>query len=235
MMFKFAAAGFIAALGFASPAMAASLSINSIDGVWQNATPSVDGEGTNQIRWGAPAYDNGPSGYDFDPSGDMTVLDETSFVLGTFTHLNFPILAPGLTNVDLALSFMIEGVSDAITTVFSFDHWETHNEASVCANGDGQRVGVNNSFGCADLVSATLNDAQSETFDIDGVTYVLDITGFQHEGELMTSFWTEENATNEAHLLGSFRVVPTEVPLPASGMLLLGGLAGIAMVRRRRK
>ena len=236
MMFRPFVVGCVAALGFSSPAIAATLSVNSIDGVWQNSSVSVSGQGTSEIRWGTPAYTFGSkSGYDFDASSDLTVEDGTSFVLGTFTHLNFPIRQGVLSSVDLSLSFLIDGVADAITTVFSFDHWETHNEASVCANGAGQGEGVNNSYGCADRVVATLNNASSETFEIAGVTYALDITGFQHEDELMTEFWTRENATNQALLLGSFRVVPTEVPLPASGLLLLGGLAGLAMARRRQK
>lgn len=249
MMFRSLAVGLIATLGLVTPAMSASLSLNTIDGEWQNASPSVSGEGTNQIRWGTPVYttdglfysrlsyllNNGQqSGYNFDASGDMVVEEETTFVLGTFTHLNYPIRDTLLRSVDLSLSFMVEGVADAITSVFSFDHWETHNEAVVCANGDGQGIGRNNTNGCADRVTATLNEAMSETFMIDGVTYILDITGFLHEGELMTDFWTLENASNEALLVGSFRVVPSEVPLPASGLLLLGGLAGLAMARRRK-
>lgn len=250
MMFRNLAAGCIAALSLATPAISASLNLNSIDGEWQNASPSVSGEGTSEIRWGTPARTtDGPfysslsylrdtgeqSGYDFDASADMTVEDSTTFVLGTFTHLNFPIRDTLLESVDLSISFMIDGVADAITSVFSFDHWETHNEATVCANGDGQREGRNNANGCADRVTATLNEGMSETFEIDGVTYVLDVTGFLYEGEMMTDFWTLENETNEALLLASFRVIPSEVPLPASGLLLLGGLAGMAMVRRRQK
>ncbi|NNE87821.1 MAG: VPLPA-CTERM sorting domain-containing protein [Silicimonas sp.] len=249
MTFKGLAVGVVATLALSTPAISASLSLNSIDGVWQNASPSVSGEGTSQIRWGTPAYTtdgsfysqlayllNGgqQSGYDFDASGDMVVEDNTTFVLGTFTHLNYPIRDTLLTSVDLSLSFMIDGVTEAITSVFSFDHWETHNEAEVCANGEGREDGLNIS-GCADRVTATLNEAMSETFVIDGVTYVLDISGFLYEGELMTDFWTLENQSNEALLVGSFRVVPSEVPLPATGLLLLGGLAGMAMVRRRRR
>jgi hypothetical protein len=249
MMFKSLAVGIVATLALSAPAMSASLSLNSIDGEWQNPSPSVSGEGTSQIRWGDPARStDGPfyaqlgylldggqqSGYNFDASPDMVVEDDTTFVLGTFTHLNFPIRGTLLESVDLSISFMVEGVAEAITSVFSFDHWETHNEADVCADGDGQGEGRNNSNGCADRVTATLNEALSEMFTIDGVTYVLDITGFLHEGELMTEFWTLENATNEALLIGSFQVVPSEVPLPATGLLLLGGLAGMAMTRRRK-
>lgn len=234
MMFKSMAAGFVVALTIAAPAMSASLSIQSIDGDWQNATPTVTGEGTSQIRWGTETG-YGQSGYNFDASGNMIVEDETSFVLGTFTHLNFPIRLPLLTSVELSFQFMVDGVADAITSVFSFDHWETYNQAATCANDASQGVGVN-SNGCADRVTATSNEGMSEEFTIDGITYVLDVTGFFYEDELMDDFWTTERMTNEAQLLGSFRVVPpSEVPLPASGLLLLGGVAGLAMARRRRK
>ena len=89
MMLKGLAIGLIATLGLVTPAVSASLSLNSIDGVWQNASPSVSGEGTNQIRWGTPVYttdgafysrlsylrNNGQrSGYNFDASGNMVAV-----------------------------------------------------------------------------------------------------------------------------------------------------------------
>lgn len=235
MLCKTMAFSLIAAIGLSSSAMAASLSLSSIDGVWENATSGVTGQGTSEIRWGNPYYKSGdPSGYDFDSAGDLTVEDGTEFALGTFTHLNFPIDKPVLESVDLSLSFMVEGVVNAISTVVSFAHWETANWHRVCADGGRKGVGVN-ANGCADQVTATLNEGNSETFQIEGVTYALEISGFMHGGDLMSDFWTRENAENEALLIGSFRAVPSEVPLPASGLLLLGGLAGMAMVRRRQK
>lgn len=233
------AAAALAAL--ASPATAATLTVTSVTGLWENSDPVVSGLGTTDIRWGTN-IGFGQSGYSFDASATpATVAQDTDFVLGTFEHLNHTIRGTFLETVDLALSFTIAGLADPISTVFSFSHWETLNQAKVCPNG-ANWTGINIS-GCADRVTATLNLGQSETFQIGGVTYLLDITGFLYNGVLMDYFWTQEQKDNQALLMARFTVVPDnppppppppEVPLPASVFLLLGGLGGMSLLRRRR-
>ncbi len=229
--------------GLAVASSASALTITSIDGSWENAGAGVSGEGTNQIRWG-DGWKGGPSsGYDFrSTETEFVAAKETPFVLGTFEHLNFPVTGTFLERVDLAVSFTIAGVADAISSVFSFEHDETYNRRkTTCANGEQNYQGVN-SNGCADHVVATLNEGKSETFEIDGVTYILDVLGFHYDGELMSDFWTVEKEVNSAELVAIFRTVdvpppppppPSEVPLPASGLLLLAGIAGLYAKRRK--
>ena len=226
-----------AALCIAAPVSAASLTINGVDGVWSTSQPVVNGIGTTDLRWGTPARSR-QSGYNFESSATPFVVeDEQSFVLGTFTHLNFPITGVLLEAADLAVEFSIAGVSGVIQSTFSFDHFETNNQLSRCANGlpNGSGLNVN---GCADRVRATLNEAKSEVFDLDGVSYTLDISGFQYNGALFESFWTQEDRANSAQLIAIFSVVDgipvPEVPLPASGLMLLGGLGALALRKKRK-
>lgn len=224
--------------GTAAPAMAASLTLTDIQAEWSSSTPTVDGIGTKEIRWGRPAEQR-QSGYNFASSETpFSVEDQSEFVIGTFTHENFPVFDQLLEAANLAVQFAIVGVDRPITSTFAFVHQETFNNpvGGACADGGANGTGVNLA-GCADKVTATLNREQSESFDIGGVTYVLDILGFQRQGETLTDFWTQESQSNSADLVAVFRVeegVPVpEVPLPASGILILMGLSTLVLVRRR--
>lgn len=227
-----------AVLCIAAPATAASLTIKGVDGIWSTSKPVVDGIGSTELSWGTPANDaERQSGYTFESSETpFEVEDGKSFVLGTFTHLNFPITGVLLEAADLAVEFAIAGVDKMINATFSFNHFETNNGLARCANGQSQGVGVNVN-GCADNVQASLNKAQSEVFELDGQTYQLDISGFQYEGELLESFWTQEDRANSAELVAVFNVITpvSEVPLPASGLLLLGGFGALVLKKRQSK
>lgn len=223
---------------FATSAMAASLTVTDIQAQWSSSRPTVSGLGTDQIRWGRPA-ETKQSGYNFTSSDvPFSVQDQNEFVIGTFSHENFPVFGSFLRSANLTVQFSVVGVSQPITSTFSFTHLETLNTPSgpLCQNGEANGVGVNAS-GCADRVTATLNPDKSETFVIDGVTYELDIFGFRRDGVKFTEFWTEENKSNEAKLIAIFNVLdveePNVVPLPAAGWLLLFGLASLGLLRRK--
>lgn len=200
------------------------------------------GAGTSAITWGFPQTAAGKSGYTFASAATpVTLTSGTDFALGTFTHRNNPIDASPdrFTGATLQLSydFLIDGSNYSLTRDYRFSHWETPNESSICADGGTRGTGVNVN-GCADRVQITSNPAGAETVTIGGVRYTFNITGFaglDNEGGIPT-FWTKEAANNKAGLSGVFEeyIEPAPVPLPASGMLLLGGLAGLAALRRRK-
>ena len=220
----------------ASYASAATLTVNSVQGVWQNAVDTnggaINGAGTNAISWGGGASQ---SAYTFVGAAHpaVTVEEEEDFSLGVFTHDNFPIFPPTLASAELLVTIGVDGFGD-IETLFSFEHTETINTGACSFGGaNGQGVNIN---GCADNVSAVLNLGSSETFNIDGTDFVFNVSGFETDDALFESFLTVENASNSAGLIGSFVVVDdiSPVPLPAGGLLLLSGFGLLGFARRRK-
>lgn len=223
----------------ATGASAASLTINSVSGVWTNLVPNsgISGGGTDTIAWGTPATNAGQSSYEFDGAAPPPFVanESVSFGLGTFTHNNNPITGTTLSGADLAVTVNVAGYGDILST-YSFTHVETPNGGSSCPDGGANGSGVN-ANGCADLVTATINLGATDTFQIGGVDYVFNVAGFSVGGSPFDLFWTTEQASNSAELLGSFvtKDSVSPVPLPAAGWMLIAGMGGLFATRRRKQ
>ncbi|MEM9709309.1 MAG: choice-of-anchor K domain-containing protein [Pseudomonadota bacterium] len=264
----------------ASNAFAAAVTIESVTGEWVSVGPNnVFGveysASRDQVDWGRPFRSGGDkSGYKFEGliPPPINVTPDTTFDLGKFTHLNNSLSpntpgAPTISQAELKVDIGVDigGSKYSISQTYNFAHEETANRIgtrATCAYGgaEGQGVNVN---GCADRVTATLNDAVSETIVLDGLEYIFEITGFMAEGamNLLDFFLTTEEEDNSAILVGKYSInevddptppappeTPPEtppssppgdpitpVPLPAAGWMLIAGIGGLAALRRRKK
>lgn len=233
-------------LGVLGSASAASVSFSDITASWINTSPSSawintsdNGTANPSLNWGQPASSSGQSGYDFQASSDFsaTVPPGGEFELGEFTHRNYPVYAPVVTDTTLQVGINVSvdgGVAQLFQFFFDFSHLETDNGLNVCPNGGSNYSGVN-SNGCADRVTIS-NTSVSETFEVDGVLYTIAVTGFKAGADIISEFWTKENRSNSAILMATITsdLIPNEVPLPAALPLFLAGVAGMGFASRRR-
>jgi hypothetical protein len=248
---------FVAALAAlqAPAASAIPIDITSILSSWTAATPTGDisGVGTNTISWGVPTTTGGSqSSYTFAPAATPIpgLLPDNPFLLGEFTHNNFPIFAPSLLTAELTVDIefdVLDGLGAVIDTrmissVFDFTHFETPNSDDPCADGGANGVFPNQN-GCADRVTFETSTS-SEFFELDGIAYIFELTGFcadcpESGGEpsLVDEFWTVETEENSAVLVAQYTVreIPTDLPTPGAAWLLLAGLAGVAGSRQRAR
>ena len=236
----------IGALALAAPYAAAnSIDIDSVVGNWtatDPGAPDVSGLNTDTISWGTPPLFGDQSSYVFDgvapPPQTGFNLGEV-FQVGTFTHNNNPILAPSLNTAELTINSQIgvtQGTTDLgtfnVVSVFDFAHFETPNSADPCADGGSNGSGVNIN-GCADRVTFTTNVGQSSGFEVAGVEYILNLTGFLTNGSVADEFWTVERQSNEAFLKGEVVDRTTVVPIPAAAWLFGSALLGAVGLGRR--
>lgn len=163
-------------VGYTGIAQAATVNTS---GIWTSVNPpglsTLTGLNTNQISWGTPAGGSGKSSYVFQGVSGVTLpAPETDFLLGTFTHNNFPIFPPSITGAALDLNLSITNGNILNQTFsFNFNHNETNNQQPC--NPTGSTV-------CPDVVSFLNNGESNETITIGGVEYALFISGFQQGG-----------------------------------------------------
>lgn len=172
-------------------------------GTWSDIStslPRLTGINTNQLGWGMPVgSDNRQSSYRFVGNSVPLKLDGAEFVLGTFTHNNFPIQMHETNRFTVKLNVNVRFDEGGYNRNFTFtlSHFETPN--------------VGNRRQQADRV--TLSSVQSsDALDINGERYMVEIVGFRQGNEIAKEFISYENEANSAVMIA--RLIHIDVPKP---------------------
>lgn len=216
-------------------AYAAEAATVSTTGIWLNPNPAAidGGVGTSQLSWGVPPNATSPqSSYIFAGVSDGAVSkDGNPFLIGTFSHLNFPVDDPLLTETDLELMVNFgAGYGGAYDFLFHFDHYETPWSLQDCPVVGGP--GTSYVGGCPDVVTI-VNPPQAHRVQLGNEIFEFMVSGFQQNGQIVNQLVTYERQANTAQVFGQLNKVG-DVPEPTTMVLIGSALVGLGAARRRR-
>jgi LPXTG-site transpeptidase (sortase) family protein len=187
--------------------------LTSVSGVWtatNGGGNTVTGIGTNLVSWGrSSGY--GKSGLRFDGSSGEEFNEGDYFLLGSLTHLNWPVFLPTASGATLqiTLDFAHPDVLPDPSFTFEFDIEETPNSAGDCPAWH-----TEGALPCDDKITFPQSYGQ-EMFLIGDKQYTLKIVGFVDSfpnGTQMSEFITHEMENNTVHLVGILSSVLVESP-----------------------
>jgi len=182
-----------------------------VQGIWTAVSGgggTVTGVGTNEVRWGIDSG-YGKSGLRFDGAGSQAFDVGEQFLLGTFTHLNYPVFAPSAdgATLKLTLHFSDPVITPDPTFTYNFDIEETPNELPFPP---WQQSGTP----CDDRITFPTVLGE-ESFLIGDKLYTLKIVGFVDvypNGTPVSEFITEERKSSTAYLVGELSSVLVPYP-----------------------
>jgi len=168
-----------------------------IGGVWTNVQGPSDqssfvGLGGTRISWGTPA-ETLTSSYEFEGGSNRVAIDGDAFVLGTFTHHNYPIITPfERFSVDLHLTATVAN-GPAREIVITFNHYESPNRGPVGEWADVVSLGA---------LSQDDPYRITQAVTIEGTACDLIFEGFYSHftGQLSRTYRSPENDSNQADI-----------------------------------
>ena len=190
--------------------------LSSSSGVWSSVVggdDTVTGVGTQEIRWGEAPYGGQKSGLHFNGVGTQSFNEGEVFLLGTLTHMNWPVYPPTATGATLTITLQFNSPDISPNPQFNFSLTidETTNEDHEYQCADWHTPG---NPPCDDMITFP-NTYGSESFQIGDKLYTLHIVGFVDEypnGDIVQQFITREEADNVAYLVGTLSSVLVAEP-----------------------
>lgn len=219
------------------------LTLASSSGSWSNVVLdngiTVNPPGSNtvefltvgnesQVRWGNPLLFGDKSGLGFTGVTSQSFDVDETFEIGTLRHFNQSVTQPFATKADLGINLNFSTPSVSQTFNFTFNINETINQPPpACPVGNPP---------CADIVTLP-NAFPSETFNIDGVNYTLELLGFLDSttGEPVEQFVSPENGIPNSATLVAKITTPTSEKVPEPTAMVGLGLLGLYIMGRRNQ